>query len=465
MRTRILLVNFSDGEKKEISKLGIDIDLGYLSNPINSINHDGSIEAEAAFYSPLAIYDYKAIFIKLTKNPPLEGELKDKAKIIGDDSKTFYKYWFDKKGILTLFAEESGFNKLTKLGIPVATLRTSRGNDKEIFYTQKENSDKYLRNVLRETKSLIVIPPPKYVNVSRYETEGENRWTIFPVFRNRNDEEIGIYLNWGFSFSDVDNPALIILPQYENYEIVIVKLLKAYAKIFKESFSEIIDTDWTNRDDYYPDKIKEISNEIEVLEQETIKKIEILNLKKTRLKKNYSYLADLLTETGDKLKKSVIKTLIGIFQLQAKDADSSKKTDLKEDILIEGNSASPILAEVKGTRQSYPSFTYVSQVFNNLYKQRDKYPNAIGGLILNLDWDKEPSERSDAYTKADEEKQLENIVYVDTRVLYNLSLAVINGNLSATEAKNILLAKGRVKFNLKSYLRGRDNKKNNLGGR
>src|SRR3989344_202934 len=138
MKTRILLVNFGEKEQEAVAKLGVDADLGYLSNAYTAVAHDGSQEQGASFYSPYAVYDYKAIFIRLTEKPPLEGKLKDKAQIIGEKEKvTFLRNWYDRKGILSSFAGESDFNSLISLGIPHATLSDSRGNDKTVFYTLK----------------------------------------------------------------------------------------------------------------------------------------------------------------------------------------------------------------------------------------------------------------------------------------------------------------------------------------
>lgn len=454
MKTRILLVNFREKEQEIVYKLGIDVDLGYLSNVYTAIAHDGSEEQGASFYSPYAIYDYKAIFIRLTKTPPLESQLKDKAETIGEKGKvTFLKYWYDRKGVLGIFAEDGDFSSLDILGIPQAKLTNSRGNDKTVFFSLKTD-DRPLRSALEEMESLVVIPPKKYVDVEQYESKNTQRnWTIFPTYKNRNDEEIGIYLNWGYDFSDTDAPAFLILPSFKVYSEVITKLLKAYARIFPEYFSEISDLDWAKSDKYYPKEVSFIDNEIKQLVEETEGKVKTLQSKKEKLKQEYSYLRDLLTESGDKLKKAVIKTLIEVFNLQAEDVDKAKTTDFREDILIQDSSSLPILAEVKGTKNSYPSFTYITQVFSNLFKERDKYPNAIGGLILNLDRDKEPSERSDAYTKADEEKQLSEIIYVDTRVLFDLAIAVIDHKMPVTKAKSILLQRGRVNFDLNKYLK------------
>jgi hypothetical protein len=457
MKTCILLVNFTKKEQKAVTQLGVDAHLGYLGNPHTAILPDGSREQRVSFYSPDAIYDYKAIFVRLTKNPPLENELKKKAKDIGGKEKiTFFKYWHEQKGVLGIFTEDGGINSLFLLGIPYANLIDSRGNDKTMLFSLK-GDDRLLRVVLKEIKSLVVIPPQKYIEVEQYEsTSTKEKWAIFPIYENRNDEKIGVYFNWGYRFSDVDAPAFLILPEFRDYPEVITKLLKTYGRLFPKYFPEICDLDWMKNDKYYPKEVSLIDDEIKQLVQKTEKEVKNLQAKKTKLKRDYSYLHGLLTESGDKLKKAVIKTLSEVFKLDVKDMDKDKKINFKEDILIK--ESPPILTEVKGTKRSYPSFTYVTQVLSNLLKGRDEYPDAIGSLILNLDRNKEPNERSDAYTKADEEKQLKEIVYIDTRVLFDLSIAVIDHKMPIKDAKDILFQKGRVKFELDKYLKQKQTK-------
>jgi hypothetical protein len=46
----------------------------------------------------------------------------------------------------------------------------------------------------------------------------------------------------------------------------------------------------------------------------------------------------------------------------------------------------------------------------------------------------------------DNEDQLDDLIFIDTRVLYKLTAAIIDGHLSVEEAKKILFKKGRVEF-------------------
>ncbi len=454
MKTRILLVNFTEKEQEIAALLGINVDLGYLSDAFDTIDSEGSREQRASFYSPLAIYEYKVIFIRLTKTPPLEYKFKDEAKIISEkDRVNFLRYWYENKGVLVIFAEDCNFSSLKLLGIPDAKLVESNGNDKTISFAL-EIKERLLRITFEEMESLVFIPPFKYVEVNQYESKSTGKnWSIFPAYVNRNDEKVGIYFNWGYSFSDTDTPAFLILPAFKNYSEVITKLLKTFARIYPKYISEIVDGDWIKSDKYYPKEISTIDEAIKQIISDTESKIEAFRQEKLKAKEKYSHLCDLLTESGDKLKKAVIKTLTDVFKLQVEDMDKTKKTEFREDILIKDSSFPPVLTEIKGTKNSYPSFTYVTQVFSNLLKGRDKYPNAIGGLILNYDLTRDPEDRAEAFTNSDEENQLKEIIYIDTRILFELSLAVIDYKMSITEANDILLQKGRVNFNLDKYIK------------
>ncbi|OGH48146.1 MAG: hypothetical protein A3A51_03915 [Candidatus Levybacteria bacterium RIFCSPLOWO2_01_FULL_39_10] len=462
MKTSILLVNFREKEQETVAKMGIDVDLGYISDAFSTIAKDGSSNQGASFYSPLAIYEYKIIFVKLTKTPPLKDKFEDKAKIISEKQIiNFLQYWHKNRGILIVLAEDCSFSTLSMLGIPHAKLTDSSGNDKTVNFAL-EAEERPLRMVLEDLEPLIKIPPSKYIEIEQYESKSSQKnWTIFPVYVNRNDEEVGIYFNWGYSFSNEDRPAFLVLPAYKDYLRVIVKLLKALAKIYPEFIPEITDIDWSTDNKYYPKEVSNIDQKINDLVNETKKKIATFQERKVKAKEKYAYLHDLLTESGDKLKESVIITLTNIFQLEVEDMDRTRKSDLREDLLIKYKNLI-ILAEVKGTRNSYPSITYVIQVFKHLLlKNKINYPDVIGGLIVNYDLIRNPADRSKAYTKPEENEQLTDIIFVDTRVLFDLALAVLDHEMSPIKAKEILLQKGRVNFSLNQYIKEISNKNEN----
>lgn len=454
MKTRVLLVNFSENELEKISELGIDVDLGFLGDEMYPEGRDGKRIVTSPFYSPLAIYEYKILFIRLTKDLPKKDELLKKAHILSEDERlNFFRYWHQQKGIIVVFAEESNHLSLGPLGIPYTQLSKASGNDKTIILSL-DSKDRPLRLAAEELQSIVSIPPDKYIAVPEDESEynESKRWHIIPLYENLNDDFLGIYLNWGYNFSETDRPAFVILPGYKEYPKVLSKLLKALAEIYPKFLPEIADSNWMTNSQYYPKKIAEIDEHIKQIIKETEDRVSSLQDQKEQEKERYSYLHNLLTESGDKLKDAVLRTLQDVFKMNVEDMDSTRKNDFKEDLLI-GEESGSILMEVKGTRNSYPPFTYVTQVFSHLLKNRTKYPNAIGGLIVNHDLLKAPKDRSLAYVNPDEEEQLNEIIYIDTRILFDLAFAVIDFGMTVEDGKEILLKKGRVQFDLELFLK------------
>jgi hypothetical protein len=70
---------------------------------------------------------------------------------------------------------------------------------------------------------------------------------------------------------------------------------------------------------------------------------------------------------------------------------------------------------------------------------------ADGALIVNYNTGTDPKDLSLAYADEDED-QLDDLIFIDTRVLYKLTTAIIDGHISVEEAKKILFKKGRVEF-------------------
>ena len=190
-KSKILLVNFGYIEQEKVAALGLDVDLGYISDAYQTTGYNKILEERANFFSPLAIYEYKAIFAKLIKNPPLEISFGYKATpISGEDHKNFFKYWKG-KGILTIFLEDNSFNSLIHLGIPYATLRPASGRDATVKFVL-DDKNRPFRQVFRAERSSVTMPPAKYIDVAQREgSYQEGNWSIFNIYENLNDQAIG----------------------------------------------------------------------------------------------------------------------------------------------------------------------------------------------------------------------------------------------------------------------------------
>ncbi len=457
MKSKILLINFEKSDAEYLERRGIECHLGYLSDSYELIGIDKKEEV-FDYYFPLAIYEYKTVFLKLTKNPPLtkSQEAKQAKTITQNETSNFLKFW-RKKGVLVIFLEDNNFRSFSSLlgfGENINLIESS-GKDLTVKFAMNDENRPF-RHIFKEIKPLINIPPTKYIEVGNREGSSGN-WQIINIYENLNDQALGVYFNDSYSYTNKDIPSFVILPGFKDYKEIIFKLLKSFANIYTKLIPEIDSGNWVDSDQFYPKEVAFFDEQIIKIKEETKSKIENLTNLKFKVREKYSFLRKILSETGDELKDAVIKVFIDIWKLNIKDMDSARKSDFREDLLIEGDQE--VLGEVKGTQNSNPSFTYVTQLLTHLLKSKNK--EAIGALILNHDLKKNPEERSEAYTNLDEEEELKNIIFIDTRVLFQLSIAIMDYGLDIKKAKDYLLKKGRVTFDINDYLKDKlENNKN-----
>jgi len=197
---------------------------------------------------------------------------------------------------------------------------------------------------------------------------------------------------------------------------------------------------WMESDQYYPIALQAIDKKIEEFKQE----IENLTAEKEELKKKFECVRSILYLKDEELKKSVEETFSDYWSLEISHMDKTKRAEFRENILIEHNGRD-ILVKIKGTHEDYPSIKFITEVWKDLHYS-GLGTGAEGALVLNCGLEKHPKERNLAY--AEDKEQLEDLIFIDTRVLHNLTTAIIDGDLTIEEAKRILLKKGRVEYNI-----------------
>lgn len=205
------------------------------------------------------------------------------------------------------------------------------------------------------------------------------------------------------------------------------------------------DLDWVRNGKYYPQLIASLDKQIAACQQEMDKKINELKGQRDRLKQNFEDVRSLLHAQEDKLRQGIIRVFTTFWKLKVSELDATKKASLREDLLVE-HDGRKIVFKIKSTTITNPSLKFITQLWQELHYS-GLGASTEGGLILNHDVRVEPEYRGPAYT-GDEEGYLEDIIFVDTRVLYNLTLAIIDYGLPVQEATELLLRKGRVKFHL-----------------
>jgi hypothetical protein len=198
-------------------------------------------------------------------------------------------------------------------------------------------------------------------------------------------------------------------------------------------------TNWLDSGRYYPESVQTIDREIAEYE----KKIEKLVHKKRKIKKTYEQLRSILYLEGEELKKAVAIILAKYWSLKLSFMNKAKRAGFNENILIKHNNRI-IITKIKGTHSVYPSNKFITQVWQDLHFS-GLGARADGALIVNYDIENSPESRRLAYADEDAE-QLDDLIFIDTRVLHKLTTAIIDGDLAVEEARTILFTKGRVEF-------------------
>jgi hypothetical protein len=196
---------------------------------------------------------------------------------------------------------------------------------------------------------------------------------------------------------------------------------------------------WIESDQYYPITLQALDKKIEELKKD----IENLTAEKEELKKKYECVRSILYLKDEELKKAVAKIFSDFWSLRISHMDKTKSAEFRENILIEDNGRD-ILVKIKWTHENYPSIKFITEVWKDLYYS-GLGTGAEGALVVNYGLEKNPKERNLAY--AEDKEQLEDLIFIDARVLYNLTAAIIDSDLTIEEAKRILFKKGRVEYN------------------
>ena len=195
---------------------------------------------------------------------------------------------------------------------------------------------------------------------------------------------------------------------------------------------------WIESEEYYPIALQALDKKIAVYEQE----IENLTAEKEELKKKCERVRSILYLKDEELKEAVAEILTDYWSLKISHMDKTKRAEFRQNILIEHNGRD-ILVKIKGTHEDHPSTKFITEVWKDLHYS-GLGSDAEGALVLNYDLEKDPKERNLAY--AEDKEQLEDLIFIDTRVLHNLTTAIIDADLTVEEAKRKLFKKNRVEY-------------------
>lgn len=453
MKTRVLLINFTKAESDKI-KLppNVDVHRGYLSDLLpyeKTYDEDFSKTLGKMYkaYFPLAIHEYKVIFVKLHTVPDLEKEFEGKLephheKIVND----LISYILDGSGYLVVMLGDYKSANLFHLGIRDITLHNTVGRDSTINTVNTE-----FNKVFERLESELIMPTENYITVDDKENDFyrkfSSRFLIKNIYKNQAGDVLGCYHNNSMHYSDC-SPAFFLLPLFRNSNVAVAELLKEFSLHTPKFLPEFYQPDWQDSDMYLPVQIRKYEDKIDKIIQKAESLIQEQKTKRDEAKQKYHYLVDLLSQKHDVLKSAVITTLRDVFKLPVIDSDESRKTTLEHEDIVVTVGAEQILAEIKGDNASYPGTGHVAQLWKHL---KNKKEIERGALILNYDVSTQPEKRKLAYT-GEEEHQIADIIFIDTRVLHDLAIAVIDYGMKVEDATKIIFQNGRVTFNLEKHI-------------
>lgn len=453
METKILLVNFKPEQVEKMKMPGVVFHRGYVGSVTYSqVFLDGETRNKPAFsyFFPQSIFEYSAIFINLEEDDSLDVEFAGQKKDFNRERmRDFFSY--TGKGMLTIFLGKSNFKDLMPFGIlGIDTLRDVDENDETI--TVYKFSETALEKALHDIKNLIKLPASKYITLddAYYIKNSEN--TSRAVYWNLGNKHLGCCECNQPSYRDgLESPNYLVLPNFKELPNVLEKLLRSFADHYPKLFPSLKKLNWVESDDYYPIEVLGYDNKINHVISEARTLVEHAKQQKQEAIQRFQNVKALISTGGNELRLAVLDVLKNILKISARDADATKTTTLDgEDIVISYQNI-PIIAEVKGTTATSPSEKYPGQVWKHIAKSSVK-DTAVGCLIVNHDMETPPEDRKVAYA-GEQEEGIKDIIYIDTRILHEIALMIIDEGMPVEDAQKILFGGlGRVTFNKKDYL-------------
>jgi len=265
-----------------------------------------------------------------------------------------------------------------------------------------------------------------------------------PLMRNMSNDIVSMMILDG-------NKTIFHFPQVEDKGKFLKEfLIQVAPSLFEDLFPYSTAFKWKNDDNYWLPQHKILLTEKELLETGYKQKITEKHQEIEDNKQKYSFLHDMLTESGDKLVKAIIIFLNWLEFDNVRDVDAGKNEDaiLEEDIQIELDDGLLVI-ECKGiggtSKDSECSQVY--KIKNRRCKERGKF-DVYALYIVNHQRFLPPLNRKNPpFT----EHQIQDAKHderglVTTWQLFNLYHNIENGILSKEEARKLLLEYGLVKF-------------------
>ncbi len=243
----------------------------------------------------------------------------------------------------------------------------------------------------------------------------------------------------------------IILPQFDSKKELLDILFKELLfRYYSEYFPDVETCSWKNTSLYYLPEQQSLLAEKNEIEKKYKKDILEIDSKIEKNKKKYSFLHDILSESGKPLVTAVIIFLKWLGFENVIDKDESVINDVfEEDIQVNLGTLGLLIIEVKGLHGTSKDSecSQISKVRFRRCEERNKF-DVHALYIVNNERSIEPLKRTIPPFNSNQIKDAINdkrgLIY--TWQLYNLFFNIENGYISKEEARCRILKNGLIDF-------------------
>lgn len=267
---------------------------------------------------------------------------------------------------------------------------------------------------------------------------------FIPLLKNKHGQIIS-YI-W-FSEQEI----AFMLPQLKSKKQLLEILFKEVLfQHFSDYFPEIETKTWTRNHQYYLPEQQKLEEEKQKATKKYQEEIERIDKELEAAANKYTFLHDILIETGDKLVKSIITYLKWLGFDNAIEKDKTATEGLfEEDIQIDLGEKGLLIIEVKGINGTSKDSecSQISKIRHRRCKERNRF-DVFALYIANNERNVEPLKRT---IPPFNDNQIQDAINDERGLMYtwqlfNLYFNVENGFISKEEARNRFLQIGLVDF-------------------
>lgn len=485
-RPRICCIDLSDDIIEALKKIGANIYVGTLGNKIKvpNTNSGSAHQLLLSFDFPKNLHEYDIIIIDLNNFKTVDYKQQDHTKTVHTGKKSvsllssFPETLFDprpmgsfilrtliqditnREFLVVAFSSASYDIDYEPVEITDGGYAERQGIQKHNIYSfwdyvptsaPKYGKELVLESVIAELQPIL----DKYKQGSVYNqtfhhptiwnrqgtTEDER---YMPLFKNLNSDIVSY-------IESSENRNLILLPQLKDKcNFVLDFLSKAGPSIYPSLFPYSTTFNWKKEQDYWMPNHLDLVKETEVIEEEFKNRKEELEKRISDNETKFSFLHDIISETGDNLTNALVHYLkwLEFKNVEKYDKRNESTGALEEDIQVKMDDGLLII-ECKGIggTSTDADCSQISKIKHRRSKERGKF-DVYALYIVNHQRYLPPLKRQNPpFTEHQKQDAInDERGLLSTWQLFNLYFDIENGIISKQDARKLILNHGLIEF-------------------